>query len=465
MNIFNIIPGNFFNILSSKNKEIYFDCLKILHSLYESKMGFDITKEEAMEALLEYFDDSEKESFDSDEGDKITSRERANYVLDKLEQTGWIVVETSNDYVNMISFRFYSITVLEALNRICYDTNDEIFDYEEISPFEYKGYLYSIYILLNNREHVEYGTMLQQVHRLASEFVSEIKKINLKLKDYIDNISKHSDLRDLMELLIDYKNQLVDKAYQRLKTHDNINRYKNRIIDKLEKYSEDAVIMNEIAKDYVNHYNLSFEIANMYAENFFNDVIDIFYNLDELIDEIELKNKVYVNSTITKIKFLLNNETDVLGKLNYILKTYTKHNLNENRYTKKLEQLFSISNQIELKNESLYTPKEYHPKMKISQLPFGETPDLSDLQDQFLKDFDMEYSEEKIINYVNEVLKITPAIKASSLFAKTPSEEELLRLLYILVYASTSENYSINNINKKFESDEFILNDFEIARR
>ena len=464
MNIFNIVPNNFFNILSSKNKEMYYDCLKILQSLYDSKMGFSITKEEAIDAILEYFDDSEKFEIDSDEGEKIVARERANYILDKFEKTGWITVETSNDYIDMINFRYYSLTVLESLDKICQEQEED--DFQIVSPFEYKGYLFSIYTLLNSRDVREYSLLLHQVHRLAMEFINEIKKINLKLKDYIDSISKRTDIKELMEMLVDYKNQLIDKSYQRLKTYDNIDRYKRVILERLETLSTDEVVINSIVGEcMLENPDVTYDMAKIYAETEFGDTMEIFYSLDELIEEIELKNKIYINSTITKIKFLLSNETDVLGKLNYILKKITKHNLSEGKMLKQVNELFSICRQQQLNENSLYTPKVYRRGLIDTPIKIEENPDLTDLQSEFLKEFDLEYSEERMFEFIDKVLDKYGTIKASQLFNTKPNEDMLLRLLYTIVYSSTSENYVIGNIGKTFENDDFILNDFEISRR
>lgn len=464
MNIFNIVPNNFFNILSSKNKEMYYDCLKILQSLYDSKMGFSITKEEAIDAILEYFDDIEKFEIDSDEGEKIVARERANYILDKFEKTGWITVETSNDYIDMINFRYYSLTVLESLDRICQEQDED--DFQIVSPFEYKGYLFSIYTLLNSRDVREYSLLLHQVHRLAMEFINEIKKINLKLKDYIDSISKRTDIKELMEMLVDYKNQLIDKSYQRLKTYDNVDRYKRVILERLETLSNDEVVINSIVGEcMLENPDVTYDMAKIYAETEFGDTMEIFYSLDDLIEEIELKNKIYINSTITKIKFLLSNETDVLGKLNYILKKITKHNLSEGKMLKQVNELFSICRQQQLNENSLYTPKVYRRELIDTPLKLEENPDLTDLQSEFLKEFDLEYGEEKMFEFIDKVLDKYGTIQASQLFNTKPNEDMLLRLLYTIVYSSTSESYVIGNIGKTFENDDFILNDFEISRR
>ena len=113
MNIFDVVPANFFSILASKNKCIYYDCLKRIYDLYDKKMGFDVTRNEAMEELVDYFDMSP--DFQEDDEVTQTSREKANYVINRLAQTGWLVLETDNNYNDLVSFRYYALTVLEGL--------------------------------------------------------------------------------------------------------------------------------------------------------------------------------------------------------------------------------------------------------------------------------------------------------------------------------------------------------------
>lgn len=462
MNIFNILPSNFFSILSSKNKEIYFDCLKIIYDLYDSKMGFDISKEDAMESLIAYFENYEEDfSNDEETGGALTPRERANYIIDKFTSCGWISIETDNNYVDILSFRFYALTIMEALNSI---TNVE--DEMENGAFEYKGYLYSIYTLLTEKGSVEYGIIINQVHRLAVEFVSEIKKINLKLKDYILNISKQTEIKELMEMLVDYKTQLVDKSYQRLKTYDNIDRYKRRILDRLEEVYQDDVIMDRAISEYMHDKSMTYDEASYYVERSINEVIDIFNNLSDLIEEIEVKNSVYVKSTITKIKFLLNNETDIMGKLNYVLKFMTQNpSLTDYKIMNKIAPLFTMSKQQGLGMKSLYTPKLMYRNFIQQALIDMDRPDFNKLEDEFISEYDLEYSEAKILDFVERVLRKKNGAMASELFKEKPSQESLIRLLYILVYGSTADQYDINKLEKTYETDEFKINDFEIVRR
>ncbi|MCR5307748.1 MAG: DUF5716 family protein [bacterium] len=462
MNIFDVVPANFFSILASKNKCIYYDCLKLIYDLYDRKMGFDVTREEAMEELVDYFE----ESPDLEEEDcniNQTPREKANYVLNRLSQTGWIVLETDNDYNDLVSFRYYALTVLEGFDRIATPQEEDESDY---AVFEYKGYLYSIYSLLTKSADSELNLVLNQVARLAIEFIGEIKKINLKLRDYITSISENTGVRELMEKLIDYKTQLVDKSYQRLKTFDNVDRYKRRILEKLEEVYSNQVLMNKLIGAYMIDKNATYEEAEFALTRSINDTIDIFNNLDDLIIDIEQKNKVYVNSTITKIKFLLNNETDTLGKLNYILKFMTTDKgLTDRQLMSKIETLFTISQQQQLQINSLQTPKIFSRPIESSALTVHDRPDLDELQKAFLEAYNSKFSEVAIKKYVDMILSKTETVRASEMFGNNIDSEGMTRLLYVLVYGTTSDGYEITKLNEKYETDRFLINDFEIARR
>lgn len=89
MKVFESLPQNFFSILSSKNKEIYADCLFILYKVVSSNTSFGIEREIVAEALIDYFEDLEDKDIFSEEDSTIkSSREEANFILRRLEECG-----------------------------------------------------------------------------------------------------------------------------------------------------------------------------------------------------------------------------------------------------------------------------------------------------------------------------------------------------------------------------------------
>ena len=199
MELFKIIPDNFFSLLSSKNKAVYAGCIIEAFKVYEEGSILGIDKKIVIEVLTDYLDKEIEEIDDLElyiDSDKPSSRDKANFILRRMEECGWIDVDVSNDYVEIINFRDYAITVIESLLQIEPDNGKQN---------EYRGYIYTIYSLLTNSMNVDYGVLLDQIYRNTKLFIRELRKLDSHLKEYIKSIVDRTEIKDLMESLIDYK--------------------------------------------------------------------------------------------------------------------------------------------------------------------------------------------------------------------------------------------------------------------
>ncbi len=342
MRVFDIIPNNFFNLLSSKNKSIYINCLLELFRVYEQGSILGMDKNLARQVLIDYLDinplDEELEAEDLET--ELTNRDRANQILRRLEKTEWIDIDVNNNYEEILNFRDYAITIIEALKDIA---SDSYYD-EDQEGHEFRGYIYTVYSLLNN-DYGEYAMVLDQVYKNTIAFIREIRKLDSRLKFYIKSIVDNSEIKDLINLLVNYKVELVDKAYRRLKTSDNINKYRADIVKKLEAMQEDKMVMEILAKDHLIKNHNNYDLAMMKVNKKIDDIIDIYNSISYIIDEIDEKNKVYVNTTIAKIKFLLSNDENVITKLTKILR-FTAENIKDNKTNKAMgiiKPLFTLT--------------------------------------------------------------------------------------------------------------------------
>lgn len=85
MKLFDIIPNKFFSLLSSKNKEIYSDCLFILFSQHRGNASFGIDREIVVHVLTYYFEELGEVDIFQDEDDNVKSaREKANFIIRKI---------------------------------------------------------------------------------------------------------------------------------------------------------------------------------------------------------------------------------------------------------------------------------------------------------------------------------------------------------------------------------------------
>ena len=464
MEIFKIIPDNFFSLLSSKNKAVYASCIVEAFKIYEEGSILGIDKKIVVEVLTDYLDKEIEEIVDMEleEGaEKPSSREKANFILRRMEECGWIDIDVTNDYMEVLNFRDYAITVIEALLQI----EPQIDDYADTSQKEYRGYIYTIYSLLTNPMNIEYGVLMEQVYRNTKLFIRELRKLDSRLKDYIKSIVDQTEIKDLMESLIDYKVELVDKAYHRLKTSDNVNKYRLEIVNKLDSFLSDPLIMEQITIAYRARYG-NYDDAYRRASKDITEMIDIFNSLDEMITEIDAKNKTYINSTIGKITFLLKDDNNIPGKINVILKhisTMNKKGKVDSAITM-VQPIFKLRSYKSVNEASLYTPRGSYAK-PVPQRLVDSHNDILGVAGEFFKEHETIYTEDKVLKVVNERM-INNTLQASNMINPNSGIEDILMVIYSLIYTNSNDEvkYTVTKLDQLVENEKFKFNDFLIVR-
>ena len=465
MELFKIIPDNFFSLLSSKNKAIYAGCIIEAFKIYEEGSILGIDKKLVVEVLTDYLEKEieEIDEIDVEEGnEKPSAREKANFVLRKMEECGWIDVDVTNDYIEILNFRDYAITFIEALLQI----EPEIDDYVDGNQKEYRGYIYTIYSLLTNPMNIEYGVLMEQVYRNTKLFIRELRKLDSRLKDYIKSIIDRTEIKDLMESLIDYKVELVDKAYHRLKTSDNVNKYRLEIVNRLDSFLDDPVIMEQIAIAYRARY-ANLDDAYRRASRDLTEIIDIFNSLDDMITEIDAKNKTYINATIGKIEFLLKDDNNIPGKINVILKHISDMNKKgkvDSAITM-VQPIFKLRSFRSINEASIYTPRGAYSKPEPQRLVDTHSLDIFDVASEFFKENETIYTEEKVLKFVDEKM-VNNILQASALITNEATIEDVLMVVYSLIYTNSNDDikYTVKRLDSLVETNRYKFNDFLIVK-
>jgi hypothetical protein len=122
MDFFDMVPDNFFSLLSSKNRRIYLASILQVFKVYETGTILGIDKKVVVDDLVYFLDTNKQYLYDVEEDDKEdeeasprSTRELANFILRKMEETGWIYVDVSNDYDEILNFSDVAITICEAI--------------------------------------------------------------------------------------------------------------------------------------------------------------------------------------------------------------------------------------------------------------------------------------------------------------------------------------------------------------
>jgi hypothetical protein len=473
MDLFDTIPDNFFSLLTGKNKRLYVQCLIKAFDVYEMGSILGIDKKIVADELTilieqnhskyEFEDNDELEDEDAQEALK-SNRSLAYLVLRKFEEHGWIYTDVTDEYVEILNFTDQGITMCEALIQISPKTYYFSEDSEGVqyNPEEYNGYIFTIYSLLTaNYPNPDYGVIMSQVFRNTKLLIRALRKLDSRLKDYIQSVVEQTEIKDLMIKLMDYKVELVDNGYAKLKTGDNINKYRLPIVSKLEEFEANDKIMFEISKEYSLRYKNMDEAFNR-AYRDIDEMIDVFNSLDSYISEIDSKNKKYIDSTIGKIKFLLAENDNTIGKLQNALK-YVKIMNKKNKIDSainELQALFKLRQTKIYKGEqSLYTPRGKYQRLE-SQLLDTDRLDLGEDAQMLLQTFGAKYNPSEVNQYILAHLH-DGKLYASDIVNYDSSEDDILLMIFCLMFAS-EHNYDVTKLDRILDHKKYLMNDFVI---
>lgn len=483
MNVFDVIDNNFFSLLSSKNKELYSECILRSFQIYEMGPILGIDKKIVVDDLTSYLaekdlkitkdDISPEDEYEFSDSDVTTYKEyrqTANFVLRRMQQCGWIYTDITSDYIEVLNFNDYAITIIEALLKIeprhyYYDSFENEFAFDNDQDIDsFKGYIYTIFSLLTNKDIKDYAYIINEVYRNTKQLIRDLRKLDSRLKDYISYVVGQSEIKNLIEKLFSYKEELVDKTYNKLKTSDNINKYKLTIINELETYISSENIMNEIISTYLRK-NMTYDKASDKAFKDLNELIDIFNDLDDFITEIDVKNKTYINTTIGKIKFLISEDDNVIGKLNNLMK-YIKYSNNNNQIDKAIKKVnlcFTLK-QIKTYNceKSLFVPRGRYTH-NCTQTIDDSNINITLGQIGFSKALLSVFDETKISKFLDDIIAENGYFRASQILHYNSSKDDILNAIYCLVFAC-EKGYNAIKLSQNVENYLYTLPDFVIRK-
>ncbi len=466
MDFFDMVPDNFFSLLSSKNRRLYLSSILQTFQVYETGSILGIEKRICVDHLIYFYEMNPylytQEDEEDEEADPKTKKDLANYVLRRMEECGWIYVDVTNDYEEILNFSDSAITICEALLR-AYPQLEYADEYPEdyVNPNEYQGYIYNIYSLLSQTENVDYALTFSLVYSTTKQLIRAIRRLDARMKEYIQSVIENSEIKDLMDRLMMYKVDIYDSSYVRLKVSDNVDRYRLAIVTRLKEISDDETAVKAIANNYLA-VSKTYDDALRKATKNIDEVIDAFNAIEEFVFEIDNKNRNYINSTIGKVKFLLSEEDNVVGKLNTILK-FVKNQAAKNKTDKALrivEGLYDFREQKIMSMDSLYTPRggyqrNYNQMLDDAGLDFEMTP-------EFLEQFKTSYNEEFIESFMDTYMR-DGVMQASKLIEYDSADDLILNVVYSVILA-VDRGYEVEILDDQVDHQKYIFKDFIIRK-
>ena len=458
--MFEIISDSFFVPLASPNKLVYWECICKLFSIMDNQLSFGVERDVLVDELQYYFEQTNAADFSEEELVGTDSRSKANWMLRRLEHYGWLEIETDKSYVQRVNFKEYAVKIVKTLLEIA-----------EGRQIEYQGYIYTIYSLVrSNTDHP--GVVLMQILENTDLLITGLKNLNSSIKHYIDELTRHKTVAEIMDALFnDYITNIVDKAYHRLLTSDNVSKFRPEIIERLESKSRSKAYVEKAAEEIAGIKEVSKEDAEELVYHYLHGIVDAFQNMDDILKEINQKNTQYQRSAVNRARFMLTGSEDVRGQLKEILIGINEEinseqmNLGGIYRIDFLEELIRIYSVSCLDEKSFYSPVEGRKEFKPGEIADGE-PDLELRQEKLRR---MAEKMQKVLSpgKINAYVKSQLGEKKELLATQFPLEntEDFVKIIYTRLYGQRKNMDYIIELREEKEINGYQFKDFLIRMK
>ena len=434
--------------------------ISIIYVSVQNGLSYGIEKEILVDEIEDYLNYSNYEIINDEDEQIANNRDKSNSLIRRLIECGWIYSETTNDYKQIINFNDYAITILESFIKI---VNKE--------TLEYQGNIISIYSMLYSE--AKPGVVIKHVFENTKGIISGLKKLNSNIKVYMDRLTKQKTPEEIMEEFFgNYTNEVIDKSYHRLKTSENISKYRPKIIEKLNESLNSIEFLNTAGEFFREDEDLeSLEEGIDKVRDIIHNIVDAFDNLDDIMHDIDSKNSKYIRAAVTRAKFLLNNSKDNTGLLksilSYVSTEYRELELNlSSDYLEEITDIFTLYSYGYIDEASLYIANEGKKSFKPTKMKKQaiSEEDRKRRFEEFKEKQKNKYSQKNINEIVNHFLGERQNMNASEIEIDTI--DDFIKVIYIRIYGNnTLSKYFIERGKTIVIKNGFSFKNFEIWRK
>ncbi len=458
--MFHVIDEHFFVPLASPNKVVYWECICKLFSVMDHQLSFGVERDVLVEELQYYFEQTQAAELAGEDVEGKPARDKANWMLRKLETYGWIDIETDKSYVQRVNFKEYAVKIIKTLLEIA-----------EGKQIEYQGYIYTIYSLVRSATDNP-GIVLLSIVENTDMLITGLKNLSSSIKHYIDELTRYKTPAEIMNVLFnDYIENIVDKAYHRLLTSDNVSKFRPEIIERLESKSRSSAYIEKASAELAGIREIPVSEAEELVYHYIHQVIDAFQNMDDILSEINRKNTQYQRAAINRAKFYLIGGEDVRGQIKEILSGMNDVINRENMdlggiyRIEFMDELVRIYSAAVLDEKSMYTPIEGKKSFEPEAIS-DEEPDLefrNEKMRRMLEKLAKVLNPEKVNRYVEKQLKDRSNMLASEL--PLANTDDFVKMIYIRLYGQRKNMKYRIVVKEDVEKAGFRFTDFEIQRK
>lgn len=436
MELFDRIPGDFFKILTSNKKDLYVAAIMVVRQAFRTELV--IRKSELISMLINTLENRILAADFSEESDEFGANAEANeglsskayFLLRVLKARGWIIIDFEpGTFDEIISVPDYAIATADLLYNL---------SGEKVS--EYNSYVYATYASLKScDDNPEYRYQaLQAAHANSTQLITELKSLYNNIGGYYQRILDNSDVNILLAEHFDhYREQLFDAIYYPLKTIDSVPRFRHPILSIVHSWETNDDIIDSIASQGV--LRRVFPDMNTGRERTMDMILDIsstYEKIEDLISRIDRKHIDYTRASIEKIRYSLNVDRSIKGRLVQLLKASCSDQVID-----AMQSSVTLFSHTYIDSQSAYNRIKRNPKSDGQSIAVSRHEENGELMDSFLSDVRKQYSNRKIDGYVHLLLADRDCITTTDITVSS-TDDFILFLLSTIRGREKSADYT-----------------------
>ncbi len=320
-------------------------------------------------------------------GEAALARTTSRRLVARLEATGWFHFEYRSNLGQVLSFHPWAARVLDTLVRVARDEQ----------PI-FQGYAHSIATLLQPDTFASRpGVSLREARRHTLELVRELKILNRNIYVFTQRLlDEVTTAAGVLAEGIDHYKDAVTANYHRLKTVENLYRWRTDILLRLDTIERDPVSIESAARWYAEQLGLDRDAATRQVQEDLHLMRMQFETLPEITDDIDARNARFSGVALRKLMYLLRQDRRTEGQLQYLVERLARDEAPE------LE--FDVYKCELLGDGFLYTPPTRRPKAAPQPLPPRRSELSEDMRKQLAHRLRNPFARARIEEFIGELL-------------------------------------------------------------
>lgn len=318
MKLFEKIPANFFSVLASPNRELYWTALVKLHCLLEYELNIPVADYcTALSDVLSDMDLVTEEGVNEEDQNLIRQPNgKIRWIISRLKRAGWLDTEyRDGTFEEVIAPRDYADRIIRLL-----------LDLEASEGKEYNSLVFSSYSGLQQAYLERSDRMyeaLMAARRNTTDLLNDLRSLYHNIRYYHQIIGETVSVNQLLHDYYDEYKRLLDRIYHPIKTMDSLPLYRQPILDILNGLLVDDELLDRTAARMVklrpemNESTAREELLQIIAQ-----LQNAYASVEDILRQIDRKHRAYTRESVDSIKYRMSADHSIRGKLTELLQAY-----------------------------------------------------------------------------------------------------------------------------------------------